>query len=441
MAAGDDLRRGGDQVGGDLDFVRRVAARGTAPRPEPGAPDSPPVSTDPADVWRALVEAVGRLGQIAFADDVPDDAQVRAEGLRYLLRFLAAGIAVCVEHDDPDDPELGRMITERMSWGLDNPDTLYLYTRLDGTGTYRLQGDAGTACHLELQVNTGHYADGDFAGWRAVSALAGDELVRTDGDHLDVLLAPDGAAAPGTGPEPPNRMMIDASAGFLVVRQYFDDWIAERPARLTIERLDAPLPPVHLRPERVTASVDRLVQWLDVGARCWDQLSRGLMSGTPGDIHPFVPPSDSSGMKGLAYGFGSFACEPDQAVILRLDPPSCRMWGISLCDRYWQTVDFASRQSSLNSSQARPAADGTVTAVIAHHDPGVANWIDPAGHHHGTLAVRYLFPDHLPPLQYRTVPLAELDAALPGDLARVTADERRRSLSARRAAVSLRYGS
>ena len=51
------------------------------------------------------------------------------KGLRYLLRFLAAGITVCVEHDDTETPEFGRMIENRVSWGLDNPDMpLLLHT-------------------------------------------------------------------------------------------------------------------------------------------------------------------------------------------------------------------------------------------------------------------------------------------------------------------------
>ena len=31
--------------------------------------------------------------------------------------------------------------------------------------------------------------------------------------------------------------------------------------------------------------------------------------------------------------------------------------------------------------------------VIAHRDPGVANWLDTAGHRHGTVGVRWVGPD------------------------------------------------
>ena len=81
-------------------------------------------------------------------------------------------------------------------------------------------------------------------------------------------------------------------------------------------------------------------------------------------------------------------------MILELTPPPCRLWGLSLCDRYWQSIDFAARQSSLNSCQATLTDDGRFVGVISHDDPGVANWLDPAGHTEGTFAVRYLFGEH-----------------------------------------------
>jgi hypothetical protein len=148
-------------------------------------------------------------------------------------------------------------------------------------------------------------------------------------------------------------------------------------------------------------------------------------------------------MKGQAYGMGSWRCGPDEAVVLELDPPTCRMWGVSLCDRWWQSIDFDRRQSSLNDSQADLDADGRFVAVISHDEPGVANWLDPGGHTAGTLALRYLFPDppdDLPPLQQRQVARADLDAVLDPGVVRVAPDERSRRLADRQRAVGRRFG-
>jgi len=398
----------GALVWGDTGGTAAGGSAGPAAAPGPaGPPGSPPAVGDPA---RAAVDA---------------------EGARYLLRFLAAGIRLCVEHDDTEAPAFCHSIEDRMSWGLDNPDCNYSYTRLAGDGTYRVSGTRGSARHLELQVNTGHFGDGDFAGWRAVSALTGDDLQCAPDGSFEVVLS----AREHPGP----WMRLDDGASFLVVRQYFADWERERPADLAIERLDRPLPARPLDAATLAARLALLEQWLEVGARCWDSISRGLLAGPPGPVTPFLPPAEASGLKGQAYGMGPWRCEPDEAVILHLDPPACRMWGVSLCDRFWQSIDFGDRQSSLNSHQAVPDADGGVTFVISHDDPGLANWLDPGGHREGTLAVRYLLAETVPTLDYRPVARAELDRALPDGVAPITPEQRREVLARRHRAVAHRY--
>jgi hypothetical protein len=377
-----------------------------------------------------LVERLRDAGRLVW-DPASGDVARPAEGLRYLLRFLAAGIAVCIEHDDTDTPELGHMIEDRMSWGLDNPDTLYNYARVRGDATYRIVGTRGTACHIEFQVNTGHQSDGDFAGWRAVSALPGDDIECDDNGSFVITLGREHAEG--------NWMALDEDASFLLIRQYFDDWEHETPWELAIERVDGVLPPVPLSDDIMAARVGLLLEWLDIGLRCWDDISRGLLGAPVGDVTPFLPPDEASGLKGQAYGMAPWRCAPDEAVVLELRPPECRMWGISLCDRYWQSIDFADRQSSINSAQAVLTPGGIFVGVIAHDDPGVANWLDPGDETEGTLALRYLFPDGLPTLQYRTVPRADLDASLPVDTPRITPAARQAVLRRRRLAVARRY--
>jgi hypothetical protein len=387
------------------------------------------------DLWSDLVAHIDGLHPLVYGADVPRDPLTRAEGLRYLLRFLAAGITICVEHDDTETPEFGRLIENRVSWGLDNPDTLYSYTRVRGDTSYRVAGTIGSACHAEFQVNTGHYADGDFTGWKAVSALSSDEVQTDDEGAFEIVLSP-AADRPDSAV---NWMALEDTASFLVVRQYFEDWEHESPADNIVEQIDYPYPPPVLTTDRVEAEVELLLQWLETGSRIWDEISRAIIANPPGDIQPFLPPPSSSGLKGQSYGFGSWRCEPDEAVIVELTPPAAKMWSLSLCDRYWQSIEFAARQSSLNSSQAM-LVDGHLVAVISQDDPGVANWIDPGGHAEGTLAVRYLFADSIPALTYRTVARHELldDPALAGAPMLGWAD-RRAILESRRRSVTRRY--
>ena len=381
------------------------------------------------EVWDTFATQVAGLKELVLGPDVPDTPLHRAEGFRYLLRFLSAGIAMCIEHDDVDHPEIGTLIENRRSWGLDNPDTKYGFCRLAPDASYVLRGDPGTATAMELQVNTGHFGDGDFAGWNALSRLADADMVRQ----------PDGSVVIHITPERPegaaNWMATGPRASYLHLREYFGDWATERPAVWSIERIGATYPAGPLTEEVLATRMDLLGLWLTVGARCWWELGKGLASGPPGPITPFRPPETATGLGGQAYGMGAYACAEDEAVILEVTPPDARYWSFSLATWFWESADFANRQCSLNHTQAHVDDDGVVRVVLAQRDPGVANWIDAAGYERGTLAVRYLHTDAIPTVSYRTVPLADLAVALPATTQWVTPAERADAIRARREAL------
>lgn len=372
--------------------------------------------------WERLSARVTELAPLVFGPEVPDTPLHRAEGTRYLLRFLAAGILDAVEFMDPHDPEFVRFIDPRLSWGLDNPDCNYHLCGIDPAGTYRISGDPGEALAWELQANTGHFADGRAAEWRCVGSWSRDDLVA----------GPDGEPALVVGP-------FDPDATYLFLRQYFGDWSA-RPASLVIERLDTTLPPPSRSEAEMADRVDLLGVWLSAGARCWWDWGRALAEGEPGPVRPFEVPGSATGLTGQAYGMGGYRCAPDEAVILELEPPDCPYWGVQLATWFWETSSVGSRQVSLNHAQAAPDDDGAVRMVIAQRDPGVPNWLDAAGYEAGTLAVRYLEAPTLPEVGYRTVPFGRVRDELPPGTPRVDPAARDASLRRRRAQLQRRLG-
>ncbi len=62
--------------------------------------------------------------------------------------------------------------------------------------------------------------------------------------------------------------------------------------------------------------------------------------------------------------------------------------------------------------------------MIAHDDPGVANWLDTAGHSEGPVILRCVRTETAPVPTTRVVPFADVASALPAGTRRVTADER-----------------
>ncbi len=392
-----------------------------------------PVEGPVEGAWDDLLATLSRARRLALGDEVPDSPRDRAEGFRYLLRLLASGIVTCVEHADPDCPEFGRMVDHTMKWGLDCADCLYLYATVRGDAEYRIWGNRGGANHIDIQVNYGHFASGSIAEWGTISSMNGLEL-RTEADgSFELTLS--------AGERPGNWLRLAPNAEFVLVRQYFNDWERERPAELYIERVGATYPAPPPRPEQIAARLARLRDWIEKSGALWETMSKAALSMPPNSLVVHLPQDSDqrAGMRGQAYGLGNFRCAPDEAVIVEFTPPVCHHWCVGLANWYWESLDFATRQTSLNGAQAALDADGAFRAVIAHQDPGVPNWLDTTGHTRGTLTARFLLAQAPPEVTFRVVKLADLRSALPAGTPRIEAAARAGTLERRRHAVLRRY--
>src|SRR3546814_14025422 len=87
--------------------------------------------------------------------------------------------------------------------------------------------------------------------------------------------------------------------------------------------------------------------------------------------------------------------------------------------------------SSTNGHYARISPDGKFRAVVALEDPGVPNWLDPAGFTEGTIYGRWYACDTCPTPTIRRVPVSTLRDHLPPDPPVVTPQERAAPLQAR----------
>ena len=400
-----------------------------APRPDPGDP-----RVMKGDAWQRFCDQLRRSSDLVLGEGVATSSQSRAEGFLYLTRFLEAGIRLCVSHANPDYPVFGRMIEYTMTWGLDAPDCLYVYAAVRGDATYCIEGWRGTANHIDIQVNAGHYAMGDVAALETISSMSGFDLETDEEGNFELVLG-------GDRGQHVNWLALREDAGFVLVRQYFNDWDRERPADLLIERIGAeyPIPPA--RTDRVADQLELLEAWLARGGALWERMSRSFLGLEPNTLLVHLPEDagERTGMAGQAYGIGNFNCVPGQAVIVEFTPPDCHHWSVSLANYYWQSIDYATRQTSINGHQALLDADGVFRAVIAHEDPGVANWLDTGGHTEGSIAARFLRAESAPTPRLRAVPHASLDTELPGTTKRIDPATRREILASRRRAVLHRY--
>jgi hypothetical protein len=83
--------------------------------------------------------------------------------------------------------------------------------------------------------------------------------------------------------------------------------------------------------------------------------------------------------------------------------------------------------------------DGKVRVVVAHQDPGAANWLDTAGHSGGAVILRCVRTDTAPVPTVEVVPFDRLAERLPDSTRWISADERAGVIQMRREAVSRRF--
>ena len=321
------------------------------------------------------------------------------------------------------------------TWILPNADFLYRYAFVDGEQRYRITGRRGTSHFLEAQTISGFFGDPDL------------KLLKTyDFDKFEI--APDGSFEIGVGPEPlpgcPNWIATDPGNGnnTIIVREAFYDWTGESASTLRIEPIDSgPVTELN-EPEMIRrlGAASRLMKFCHgtFSGGLTEQVlaavgtNRFLLVDTSKDEHASNP---SAGYVPCVYDL-----KPGEGLLVEIDRPRARYWNIHLGDVWWQVTDFTHHQSSLNGHQARFDTDGKARIVIAGEDPGVANWLDTVGVSKGVALLRWYFTDRYPAPAARVVRIADLRAVLPEGTVWVTAEERRRTVAERRAAVMRRYG-
>ncbi len=377
-------------------------------------------TTDLRTAWHAFCDDLkGAVDHVVDPDREVDD-QERAEGVRHVLRMLSMQIEQVFENDDPLHPELGWRYPSKM--GQDNPDGLYQTAPLDLRHTYRLSGNVGTVRSLGISIMTWTFGTAPI---RQLIELDGDDLVVDAEGNFVVTFSPEPApldAPVGTWHQP------EPLETRLLLRQFFADWSAEVPADLHIECLDADGPPPRLTPTEVVDKLGRTVSMASLMASYWTGFGEGHLH--RGEVNRFAPPMAEAGSSGLGgtsrqlYDQCMWRVGPGEALILQFRPPECHYWEVQLGDRWYQSLDFINRPTTINDAQASIDEDGVVRIVISAEDPGVSNWLDTAGGADGYITMRYNLADHQPTPTLELVSRNALPDQLPATTQRVTPEQR-----------------
>ncbi len=375
-----------------------------------------------------MLESLAKTGSLLRSDRVPHEETDQAAGYRHLLVLLALGIDEALRPSDPYRPHFAPANVDNvLKWGMDCPDAAYTGSAVRSDATYVVRGRRNSVRYLGFQV---------MGGMASTANVVADDLaIEGDGSFELVLSATERAG---------NWMPLDESSSTLVVRQFFYDWSNEEAAELSIECVERPPSgaagtPSPLAAARVGAQLEALGAFVEASVDFWLEIEEG---GRAQGVNCFREPAALTQMGAAAENvstWGSWSLGDGEALIIEVSPPEALYWSVSLGDFWWESIDYADRQSSLNGHQAVLDADGVFRAVVAHRDPGVANWLDTGGNHHGAMIFRWLRAEAAPVPAVRLVEVAELDRHLPAATARIDAVARRRVLEGRHDAVRRRF--
>jgi hypothetical protein len=380
-------------------------------------------AADLSAAWAHLQERLNAAEQLVRSAPVNKNRLDYGSGMRHLMVLLAVGTDMALRADP--DPVLAvnrASMDDIVTWGLECPDCVYLNANLRAGESYRIFGSRGTARYVGLQT---------MDGIAATANCLVDELeVDADGNFEAILSADEHSG---------NWLRLTGDHPTLTVRNFFYDWDTEVPASLQIERIGVEVAPP-TRSVELDVSVSRQLHAL--GDFVHDNLKFFLDFGAMPPANGFMPPMDMSDMGAAAENrpvIGRFELEPDQALLLEVEPPEGVYWSISLGNPWLETIHYGRHQSSLNGHQAVVDTDGIFRAVICATDPGVANWLDTAGHSNGAMLLRCVRTETAPVPDTRVVKVDEILSLLPADTTMTTSDERSHVIEARRRAVHERF--
>ena len=336
--------------------------------------------------WNELLDRLRDAGKIIQTG--PADPLTRAEGYRYLSRLARAGLEAFVEYADPLAPVLRRPVHETIKLGGDNPDNHYFHASVSGKYDYVIRGRRNTVHYLQFATLIGDY--GQSRGMPPAGTI----------DARDLVLEPDGSFELVLSKERPasakNWLRMSDDTGSMMVRQSRLDPKTETLAELQLVRTSGPKE----HDQTLTAAK------IDAGFGSTGMLAFGASMMFAMWVDGFkdkhlnqLPRFDQAlsdsmgGVPDIAYYHSYWKLADDEALVIDATPPPCDHWNFQLENHWMESLDYHLHRIHTNSKLATTRDGGkSVRIVVAHHDPGLPNWIETAGHSFGAMCWRWVKP-------------------------------------------------
>lgn len=368
----------------------------------------------------SLEEAVAELSQSWH----PHDPAYRADIYRQTMTSLSYAYFAYF-HADAEHPDWAPLWNPVFTL-QPNPDDIYLQSPIRGDLTYRVSGNRGT-CKI-LSFTTQKVLSGTVDRMPQPSGhneVDDSDLQLALGEEFEVIFSAE--RPPGYAGK---WAKIDPEAGGMMVRFRSYDWAGELDPSLSIECLNPVPPKPRLSPEEIIKRIHEMAKFPARKTRLYYPIQNGVRERVGFNI--FEPVRMPGALAKQVYWPACFQFEADEALIIETELPAhCPYWNIQLNDPHFNALEYVYRMSSLNGHTARVSNDGKFRAVIALTDPGVPNWLDPAGYTEGGIYGRWFDCDSNPLPTITRVKQVNLRDSLPSDTPVVTVEDRAEELCIR----------
>jgi hypothetical protein len=328
--------------------------------------------------WQFFQQMLADITKVVTED--AESERELLEGLRVIARVSSLCSQLSVEADLAR-PSFFDMCSPNRMIGGPNPDGNYYLAMIRGDRRYRITGTRGTSAYLGFQILAGT----GLTPRRMSNYVSDTQLSLAAGEFALVLSSEEPADLDGA-----HWVNIPADASSVVVREYIGDRGAEELATMQIEALD-PDPLTPLTDDELagqfTAMAWTLMKLVTLHRTIKPELlekPNTLLTAEAADLGAADTTPDN------LYMMGTFRLDPDQALVLEIEPPDTRYWNVTLENIWHECLEPVRRHSSVTSSAVRPDDDGRVHIAISAADFGFGHWLDTGGRHRGFVVVRWL---------------------------------------------------
>lgn len=380
----------------------------------------PPV---PGTGFGPIVQMLAESAAIADRHGFSDPGLQAAYHAHVLMVLSAAYVEVF--GTDVASPDWVPYIPYYHARAAPNPDTVYAYAPVEPAGVYRISGRKGTETIAAITLRKGGAHLGVRSGAR-VGEIDFDAVAADESGQFSFLLS---------RTRPPDHsgpwFELHPEANCLMLRRVTKD-ASQSDGVCGIERLDRPRAAVALRDEEIAARIVNVARY----TASHNEFVLGYMSRLRqlGADKGFVLDDQSSagGLIQQSHYFHRYSIEPDEALLIETRLPNVvKYWSIQAITPFASTIDYVLHQSALNDAQARVDSDGRMRIVLSLEDPGVPNWLDPAGWRQGGVQWRWNEMDVAPDPTVTKLKLRDLRRSLPADTPQLSPQARREALALR----------